>query len=255
MPKPEQASVAAALRVDGLVVEAGGRRILDGVSLQVARSEFLCLLGPNGGGKTTLLKSVLGLLPVSEGRIEVLGEAPERGRRRVGYLPQRKAFAPTFPATTADLVVAARRGAWPLRIREDDREAARAALRQVGGEHLLDKALATLSGGEMQRAFLARALVTGPELLLLDEPTAGVDARGRADFIALLAEVARDGRRAAVLVTHNLAAVRRLADRVVYLDHLILADGSAEDVLADSALAAAGGHDHAAEAAAVCEED
>ena len=253
MTAPDRAA-AAALRVEGLVVEAGGHRILDGVSLQVQGSEFLCLLGPNGGGKTTLLKAVLGLLPVTAGRIEVLGESPERGRHRVGYLPQRKAFAPTFPATTADLIVAARRGVWPLRVRDDEREAAREALRRVGGESLLDKTLATLSGGEMQRAFLARALVKAPHLLLLDEPTAGVDTRGRAEFIALLAEVARGGKLAAVLVTHNLTAVRRLADRVLYLDHRILAEGSAEEVLADGALAAAGGHDHA-EAAAVCEED
>jgi ABC-type Mn2+/Zn2+ transport system ATPase subunit len=243
-----------ALEVEGLVVELSGRRVLDGVSLRVEADEFLCLLGPNGGGKTTLLKAVLGLVRPSAGRITVLGEAPEKGRRRVGYLPQRKAFAHGFPARTVDLVVAARRGEWPLRVHEAEREAARAVLRRVGGEGLLDKPLRSLSGGEIQRVFLARALVNAPELLLLDEPTAGVDARGRAEFLDLLAEVSEDARRAAVLVTHNLAAVKRLADRLVYLEQKVVAAGRPHEVLGTTALARVAGHDHA-EADALCEED
>jgi ABC-type Mn2+/Zn2+ transport system ATPase subunit len=243
-----------ALEVADLVVEIGDERVLDGVSLDVAAREFLCLLGPNGGGKTTLLKAVLGLLAPRAGRILVLGEPPEKGRRRVGYLPQRKAFARGFPATAVDLIVAARRGAWPLRAREEEREAARRTLAEVGGEKLLDKALHALSGGETQRVFLARALVHAPELLLLDEPTAGVDSRGREEFLELLEGIAKQGRLAAVLVTHNLAAVRRLADRVVYLEHRVLADGSADEVLAHAELPRAAGHDHA-ESGPLCEED
>jgi ABC-type Mn2+/Zn2+ transport system ATPase subunit len=245
---------APALHIEGLVVEAGGQRILDDVSLHVERSEFLCLLGPNGGGKTTLLKAALGLLPVAAGTIELLGEPPEEGRRHVGYLPQRKAFARSFPATAADLIVAARNGRWPILARDGARQAAQDVLRRVGGEGLLDKSLASLSGGETQRVFLARALVNAPELLLLDEPTAGVDARGRGEFLDLLAEVAREGRLAAVLVTHNLAAVRRLADRVLTLDHRVLAAGRPDEVLADMSISHGSGHDHV-DASAACEED
>ena len=235
-----------ALETRGVSVDLGNTRVLDGVSLEVSAREFLCLLGPNGGGKTTLLKAVLGLVPVTAGRIEVLGEAPEHGRRRVGYLPQRKAFSPAFPATSAEVIVASRRGEWPLRLRAEEREAALSVLRRVGGESLVDRPLRGLSGGETQRVFLARALVNAPALLLLDEPTAGVDARGRAEFLDLLEEVAGEGALAAVLVTHNLAAVERLADRVVYLDHRILAAGPAAEVLADTELARAfAGHDHA----------
>ena len=246
-----------ALEIEDLVVELGGVRILDGVSLEAGASEFLCLCGPNGGGKTTLLKAVLGLVAPRAGRIRVLGEPPATGRRHVGYLPQRKAFAHNFPATAVDLIVAARRGTWPLRVRDDEREAARLALSRVGGEKLMGKALASLSGGETQRVFLARALVNGPSLLLLDEPTAGVDARGRAEFLGLLAEVKARGSLAAVLVTHNLEAVRRLADRVVYLDGTVVAAGPPDEVLADQALTprASFGHDHAEAGAAVCEED
>ncbi len=246
-----------ALEVEGLVVELGGARVLDDVSLHAGASEFLCLCGPNGGGKTTLLKAILGLVAPRAGRIRVLGEPPAEGRRRVGYLPQRKAFAHSFPATAADLIVAARRGTWPLRLRDEEREAARAVLSRVGGERLMGKPLASLSGGETQRVFLARALVNEPALLLLDEPTAGVDARGRAEFLDLLAEVSGRGALAAVLVTHNLAAVRRLAQRVVYLDGRVVAAGRPDDVLADEALMlrASFGRDHAEAGSTVCEED
>ena len=246
-----------ALDIEGLVVELGGTRVLDDVSLHAGASEFLCLCGPNGGGKTTLLKAILGLVPPRAGLIRVLGQPPAEGRRRVGYLPQRKAFAHSFPATAADLVMAARRGTWPLRLRDEDRAAARAVLARVGGEKLLGKPLASLSGGETQRVFLARALVNEPALLLLDEPTAGVDARGRAEFLELLAEVSGRGALAAVLVTHNLAAVRRLAQRVVYLDVKVVAAGTPDQVLADEGLLprASFGHDHAEAGAAVCEDD
>ena len=246
-----------ALDIEGLVVELGGVRVLDDVSVHTGASEFLCLCGPNGGGKTTLLKAILGLLAPRAGRIRVLGEPPVAGRRRVGYLPQRKAFAQNFPATAADLIVAARRGTWPLRVRDHEREASEAVLARVGGENLMDKPLASLSGGETQRVFLARALVNEPALLLLDEPTAGVDARGRAEFLDLLAEVKARGSLVAVLVTHNLEAVRRLAQRVVYLDGRVVAEGPPDEVLADQALMPRAflGHDHAEAAAPLCEED
>jgi ABC-type Mn2+/Zn2+ transport system ATPase subunit len=172
-PDPERAATTA-LRVEELVVEAGGHRILDGVSLRVERSEFLCLLGPNGGGKTTLLKAVLGLLPVAKGRIEVLGSP--RSARRHAATCQRTAFATTFPATAADLIVAARNGAWPLRV--GTRRVARAGP-APWYEHLSLQTLATLSGGEMQRAFWPGL---GRSQLLLLELRQG-DARAQ-EFIA-----------------------------------------------------------------------
>jgi len=253
-PKPEEAG-GPALVVEGLVVEADGHRILDEVSLRLERGEFLCLLGPNGGGKTTLLKAVLGLLPVTRGRLEVLGGAPEATRSRVGYLPQRKGFDRGFPATVADLLVAARTGRWPLRLGERDRETVRAALLRVGGEALLDKRVAALSGGETQRVFLARALVTAPELLLLDEPTAGVDPGGRSELLALLEEVTRGGGLAAVLVTHNRAAAERLADRVIVLDRRILRQGQPHEVLLEESTGPRGGHDHVDAPSLACEEE
>jgi ABC-type Mn2+/Zn2+ transport system ATPase subunit len=248
--------VSAALRVRGVTVEHSGRRVLDDVSFEVERGEFACLCGPNGGGKTTLLRAALGLVPLAAGTIEVLGGPPGTSGSAVGYLPQVKAFNAGFPARVVDVIVANRRGAWPVRLSAADREAARAALARVGGERLVDERLRGLSGGEMQRVFLARALVNEPALLLLDEPTAGVDARGRAEFLDLLAGLAARDDLAAVLVTHNAAAVRRLAQRVVYLDARVRAWGSPVEVLErEWDRAAFSGHDHAAPASSACEDE
>jgi ABC-type Mn2+/Zn2+ transport system ATPase subunit len=248
--------VSDALRVSAVSVDVDGRRVLEDVGFVVGRGEFCCLCGPNGGGKTTLLKAALGLVPLAAGTIEVLGRTPARARREVGYLPQAKGFNPGFPARAIEMILANQRGAWPLRVSAVDRARARAALARVGGERLLDSPLRGLSGGETQRVFLARAIINEPALLLLDEPTAGVDARGRAEFLDLLAGVAERDDLAAVLVTHNAAAARRLADRVVYLDGRVRAWGPPGEVLdREWEKGALDGHDHDTPASSLCEDE
>jgi len=184
----------------------------------------------------------------------VLGRSPEEARRSVGYVPQVKAFNRSFPARVVEVIAANRRGGWPLRLSVAEREATRAALVRVGGERLLEAPLSGLSGGELQRVFLARALVTNPKLLLLDEPTAGVDVRGRSEFLELLAGIAASRELAVVLVTHNAAAVRRLARRAIYVDGTVLAWGAPDEVL-DREWERGGafsGHDHASHS--LCED-
>jgi ABC-type Mn2+/Zn2+ transport system ATPase subunit len=215
LPSRELPSV---LEVKNLVVEIDGRRLLDTISFWVPKGEFVCLCGPNGAGKSTFLKTALGLMRPTSGSIEILGKPPGKAGSKLGYVPQRKTSDMRFPARAIDLIVANIRGSWPARIRDEERQMAVDALRQVGGEKLLEKDLAGLSGGETQRVFLARALVTKPALILLDEPTAGVDVKGRAEFLDLLAEISASDELAAILVTHNLAAVARCAERVVYFD-------------------------------------
>jgi ABC-type Mn2+/Zn2+ transport system ATPase subunit len=234
-----------ALETRELGVTLGGRRILENVSLSVGPGEFLCLLGPNGGGKTTFLKAVLGLVP-SRGTVDLFGTGATAGRRRVGYLPQRKGFAEDFPAAVCELVVAAQRGRWPWRVRPAEREHAAAVLGRVRGEALIDRPLSSLSGGETQRAFLARALVNDPPLILIDEPLAALDTRGREDLLAILAELAARDRTAAVIVTHEPETVTRIADRVAYLDVKLRAAGPPDAVLEDPDLQAAAfaGADH-----------
>jgi len=214
-----------ALDVRGVSVSFGKKSVLHDVSFHVPVGEFLCLSGPNGAGKSTLLKCILGLLTPTRGRIVIGGLPAHEGRRKVGYVPQRKAFDRDFPATPLDVVVANLRGRWPLFVSRDERDVAMAALDRCGAKKLANAQMSSLSGGETQRVFLARALATKPELLILDEPTAGVDVGGRAAIVDLMAEISASETMAAVLVTHNLQAIARCAERVIYLERTVRAWG------------------------------
>jgi ABC-type Mn2+/Zn2+ transport system ATPase subunit len=228
------------LEVEGVSISIRGKAIVRDVSFWIPRGEFVCLCGPNGAGKSTLLKGILGLLPLDPGsRITIGGQDIAAGHRAIGYVPQRKGFDRDFPARAVDLIVAALRGRWPASIRADERERARAVLAKLGGERLIDKPLSGLSGGETQRVFLARALITDPQLLILDEPTAGVDARGRSELLALLTRISRSDELAAILVTHNLAAVAQTAERIVYIEAgRVLCWGLPGELLGQSSLTA-----------------
>ncbi len=232
-------SLVHVLDVEGVSIEIRGRTIIDDVSFWIPKGEFVCLCGPNGAGKSTLLKAILGLLPVAAGRIRIGGQTVDEAHHKIGYVPQRKGFDRDFPARAVDLIVAALRGKWPVRIREDEREKAKAVLDKIGGRRLLDKPLAGLSGGETQRVFLARALITDPSLVILDEPTAGVDARGRAELLELMTTISRSDELAAILVTHNLAAVAQTAERIVYIEAgKLLCWGLPGELLGQSSLTA-----------------
>ncbi|MEI7891459.1 MAG: metal ABC transporter ATP-binding protein [Myxococcales bacterium] len=234
------------LDVRGVTVQFGGRTVLDDITFHVPVGEFLCLCGPNGAGKSTLLKAILGLVRPDTGSISITGLDTVRGRSKVGYVPQRKNFDLDFPASPLEVVVAALLGRWPLGIRADERERAMAALRRTGAELLAHRRMRDLSGGETQRVFLARALVTNPELMILDEPTAGVDVGGRAAIIELMAEISASETIAAVLVTHNMKAIARCAERVLYLDKSVRAWGLWHELSTESALSAIHVGDHRA---------
>jgi ABC-type Mn2+/Zn2+ transport system ATPase subunit len=218
------------LDVKNVTKKFGERIVLDDVSFFVPVGEFLCLCGPNGAGKSTLLKTVLGLLQPDSGKVVVNG--------KIGYVPQRKAFDRDFPATPIEVIVANIRGRWPLRITKEERETAMAMLEKTGAAKLAHAHMRDLSGGETQRVFLARALATKPDLLILDEPTAGVDVGGRAAIIDLMAEISDSDVIAAILVTHNLQAIARCAERVVYLERNVKAWGLWSELSRDRDLSA-----------------
>lgn len=199
----------AAIRVEDVSFSYGGAVVLDQVRLDVQKGDFACVVGPNGGGKSTLLKLLLGLLIPSTGVIRVLGEHPVAARRRVGYMPQHARLDPAFPATTMDVVLMGRLGQ-SRRIgpyRSMDHEIALRALREVELQDQRRAAFASLSGGQRQRALIARALACEPQLLLLDEPTAGLDIDAEAKLYELLRRL--NERLTIVLVSHDVGYVSK----------------------------------------------
>lgn len=212
-----------ALRIDNLSVQYGATTALSGVCMNVAEGEYLGIIGPNGGGKSTLLKAILGLVPIASGTVRI-GEGAGKDATPVGYVPQWAVMDKGFPITLMEVVLTGRisMSLTPFfRYTGDDRDAVGELLGRMGIAHLWKRRIGELSGGEFQKMLIARALAMNPRLLLLDEPTASVDASSRQQIYELLGELNRN--MTIILVTHDLLAVsshvRRLAclnGRMVY---------------------------------------
>ena len=209
-------------------VHYDGIPILEGISLSVASGDFLGIIGPNGGGKTTLLKVILGLVNPSHGRVYVLGQAPERSRHRIGYVPQYNLFDREFPINVRDTVLMGCNGKAGLirRYSREDKELAQGALKTVGMLSYQKHQIGKLSGGEQQRVFIARALVSRPKLLLLDEPTASVDSSMQTQFYELLVKLKKD--MTIIMVSHDISAVSIYVDKIACLNHQLFYHGSKE---------------------------
>jgi zinc transport system ATP-binding protein len=226
---------APVLSLDRVGVVLGGRPIVRDVSFEVHPGQVVALVGANGSGKSTLVKALVGLNPVSSGSVEVFGTPLTRFRRheRIGYVPQRSDFASGVPATVREVVtsgrIARRRPFWPLS--RADRDLVTAAMEAVGLADRAGHSVATLSGGQQQRVLVARTLAGEPDLLLLDEPNAGVDADSQERIAATLGERARAGA-SVVVVLHELGPFAPLIDRVVSLrDGRVVYDGPADDLV------------------------
>lgn len=198
---------------------------LRGVDLEVQQGEFLAVIGPNGGGKTTLLKTILGLLEPFEGTVEVLGEPPGReNRSRTGYVPQ---VIPQreFPATVMDVVLMGRLGRKALfrGFSADDRLLVAENLKKLGIEGLAGERMDRLSGGQKQRVLIARALAGNPDILLLDEPLASVDMQTQQSFYNLLAKL--NDRMTIVMVTHDVGAVSSHVKSMACINTTIVSHG------------------------------
>jgi zinc transport system ATP-binding protein len=204
--------------------------VLEGVDLRVEEGEFLAVAGPNGGGKTTLLRLVLGLERPTAGRALLFGEPAHRFSRRrlLGYLPQRAQTGGEAPATVRELVTAGRLPATRLwgPLRPVDSAAVDEAIARVGLTGRANAPLRTLSGGLQQRAFIAKALAAGPSLLVLDEPTTGVDAASQESLAGLLDELHRELGVTILYVSHEFGAVERFVQRLVLVRGGIVFDGS-----------------------------
>lgn len=223
--------------------------VLEDVSFDLEAGRFLAIVGPNGGGKSTLIKVALGLVTPVRGHAALFGDRAGAHPERVGYVPQIKTFDRTFPATALELVTTGLRGAWPTRVKRDERELGLEALERVGAEALADRQLARLSGGELQRAYLARALIRRPDIVLLDEPATGVDFLVEHDLYDLLEEyqaetAGESGPATIAMITHDMSAARYHADLVLVLNRRVMAYGPPEAALENESLREAFGHRH-----------
>jgi zinc transport system ATP-binding protein len=209
--------------------------ILDRVSLEIRPGEFVALVGPNGSGKSTLLKVMLGLLEPLAGRATLFGVSPGRfrDRGRLGYVPQRPALGQDLPATVEEVVSMGRLSArgWHTRVSPTDREEVEHALETVGLLDLRDRRVRELSAGQQQRVFIARALTSRPDLLVLDEPIAGVDAESQRRFRDSLTHLIKEHAAAVLLVSHELGVVAEEIDRVVVLRRQVQFDGSPDELV------------------------
>lgn len=236
----------APVAVHDLHVTLGGVPVLRGVNFQVPAGKVVALIGPNGSGKTTLLRCLLGLQKFSRGEIRLFGQ-PDLAAvaARVGYVPQRFELERSFVLSVREFLAlrlkATRHWFWQTHAHTDER--LRAALAEVGVEKLFDRPLSALSGGQIQRVLIAFSLLHRPELLLLDEPMAGVDLPGEQTFYDVIASLQRRHQMTVVMVSHDLSMVYRQADWVYALNGVICCEGPPEKVMnADSLKQAYGIH-------------
>ena len=229
-----RASKPAAVEVRGLRVTLGGLPILRGVDLRVPSGELVALIGPNGSGKTTLLRAILGLEKPSEGSIRLFGhDQLSTALPRVGYVPQRLNLERSFILTVREFLCLGLSGTrhWFWRSNRSNDAMIRSSLAEIGVEALWEKPLATLSGGQLQRVMIAFSLLRNPDLLLLDEPTAGVDVHGEETFYDLIAGIQRRRRLTAILVSHDLSMVYRHASWVYALNGVVCCEGHPEHIM------------------------
>lgn len=202
--------------------------VLEEINLSIEEKEFLGIIGPNGGGKTTLLKVILGLIVPDRGDVLVWGKKPEEGRKFLGYVPQYPLFDRDFPITVEEVVLMGRwrKDKFLKAYRNLDRQKVQEVLEMVGMEEFKDKQIGNLSGGQQQRVFIARALVTDPKALLLDEPLSSQDKILQTGFYELL--ISLKEKMSIILVTHDLTALSMYVDKIACLNRNLFYHGSKE---------------------------
>ncbi|OGZ97333.1 MAG: hypothetical protein A3J10_00405 [Candidatus Sungbacteria bacterium RIFCSPLOWO2_02_FULL_54_10] len=230
-----------AISVKNLNVVLNGHRVLADVSFDVSAGSIAAIVGPNGSGKTTLMKAMLGLIPY-QGESAVLGVPSaalnQRVAARIGYVPQRLDFDRTMPVTVAELL--------DVHLLDRSRKnAAHEALSAVDARDLLPKMIGVLSGGEFQRVLLALALLNKPDILFLDEPAAGVDIEGAAEFYARLQDLRAQRHITIVMVSHDMDVVFRHATTVLCINHVLVCQGAPSDALTPDTMHALYGPEHA----------
>lgn len=217
-----------AIELENVSFHFDGPPVLEGINLEVPEKEFLGVVGPNAGGKSTLLKVILGLYEPRRGRVRVLGDSPQRARGRIGYVPQYPTFSREFPTDVMHAVLMGRLGigsTWGG-YGEADRAAALKAMEETEVDSLAERHIDTLSGGQLQRVLVARALACDPQLLLLDEPTSNIDQRVETDIFDYLKTF--NERMTIVVVSHDIGFISRYVDRVACLNRTLICHRTAD---------------------------
>jgi len=234
------------LRLTGAAVRVGDRTLWAGVDLSVGTGEFVAVLGPNGVGKSTLIKVILGLLPASAGTVTVFGERPGHHNDRIGYLPQRRSFEPSLRIRGIDIVrlgLSGDRFGVSLPISRRSRQRRRAeeeriseVIDLVDASALVNRPIGELSGGEQQRILIAQALVRRPRLLLLDEPLDSLDLPNQSAVAALVSTICRQADVSVMMVAHDVNPILSYLDRVVYIGEGGVAAGTPHEVITSETL-------------------
>lgn len=226
-------SSSAAIELDAAELRYGERRVWSGLSLTIERGEFIAVLGPNGSGKTSLIKVLLGLNPLTSGTVRLGGEPPRRGSSKVGYVPQQRGFDSDLGARGIDLVALGFDGhrygvAWP---NPTKRRLLHEVIEQVGATAYAHSPIGLLSGGEQQRLRIAQALLSRPDVLLCDEPLLSLDLANQKAIVDLIDERRRASNTAVVFVTHEINPILPVVDRIVYIVDGRWAIGTPEEVM------------------------
>ena len=230
------------VEIEGVGLRYGEVPVLEGINLTVEPGDFLGIIGPNGSGKTTLLRIMLGLLAPTAGRVRLFGKDPATFQEwgRLGYVPQRATLDPTLPATVQEVVAS---GLVPTlglfrRIGAAARRRVADVLAHLGMQEHAGARIGALSPGQQQRVLIARALVCDPELLILDEPTGGVDPEAQTSFYALLHHLHSEREVTLILVSHDIGVVAREVNKLACLNRRLVFHGRPGDFISDAALAA-----------------
>ncbi|MDQ6784084.1 MAG: ABC transporter ATP-binding protein [Actinomycetota bacterium] len=241
MTMPPTRESVPTLRVSDATISLGGRVIWHDIAVDVASGEFVAVLGPNGVGKSTLIKAILGLLPLARGEICVLGRPPAESRSQVGYLPQRRSFDPGLRVRGTDVVRLGLDGArwgvplpgnrWFSERRKVEQRRIDEVIDLVGASAYAERPIGQLSGGEQQRLLIAQALVQQPRLLLLDEPLDSLDLPNQGAVAALISAISRAEDVAVVIVAHDVNPIVSYLDRVIYLGPSGAVAGTVEEVI------------------------
>lgn len=239
MQLPEESSYC--LKVDGLTVRFGRNVAIENLSLGCSPGSWTAVIGPNGSGKSTLLKAILGLVELDHGRVEINCAADA-----IGYVPQAKTLDRRFPARVMEMVSTGLRSTWPFWMKADMRGKVEQCLQRVGLRGYSQHLLSDLSGGELQRVYLARSLIRNPGLILLDEPATGLDRSGETDMYELLDALRREEGTTILMVTHDLDAACHHSTHVLIMNRTSIASGTPDCLTQENLKAAFGhsGHEH-----------